>query len=55
MASADVADEGESGEARRQALSAALFELIEAVGAVSERIALRHFSLVEMDLHAVAS
>jgi uncharacterized circularly permuted ATP-grasp superfamily protein/uncharacterized alpha-E superfamily protein len=55
MASADVADEGESGEARRQGLSAALFELIEAVGALSERIALRHFSLVEMDLHTVTS
>jgi uncharacterized circularly permuted ATP-grasp superfamily protein/uncharacterized alpha-E superfamily protein len=55
MASADVADEGEGGEARREGLSAVLFELIEAAGAVSERIALRHFSLVEMDLHTVTS
>ncbi|MGA2562562.1 MAG: circularly permuted type 2 ATP-grasp protein [Steroidobacteraceae bacterium] len=55
MASEDVADEGERGQARRQGLTAALRELIEAVGGLSDRIALRHFSLVEMDLHTVAS
>jgi hypothetical protein len=36
-------------------LSAALKGLAQAAGRHSDRLALRHFSLVDVDLHAVAS
>jgi uncharacterized circularly permuted ATP-grasp superfamily protein/uncharacterized alpha-E superfamily protein len=50
-----VEDEGELGAERRQLMSSALSALASAAGRVSDRIALRHFSLVELDVHSVAS
>jgi uncharacterized circularly permuted ATP-grasp superfamily protein/uncharacterized alpha-E superfamily protein len=55
MAGANMAEEGNGGDARRRALSAALAELSVAVGQVADRIALRHFSLMDLDMHTVAS
>ncbi|MFI4869944.1 MAG: circularly permuted type 2 ATP-grasp protein [Steroidobacterales bacterium] len=52
---AGVEDAGEHGAERRQSLSAALTALAAAAGRQSDRIALRHFSLVDVDLHMVAS
>jgi uncharacterized circularly permuted ATP-grasp superfamily protein/uncharacterized alpha-E superfamily protein len=50
-----VEDEGEQGAARRRLISAALMALAAAAGRQSDRLALRHFSLVDIDLHTVAS
>jgi uncharacterized circularly permuted ATP-grasp superfamily protein/uncharacterized alpha-E superfamily protein len=48
-------DDGEHGAARRQLISAALSVLAAAAGRLSDRLALRHFSLVDLDVHTVAS
>jgi uncharacterized circularly permuted ATP-grasp superfamily protein/uncharacterized alpha-E superfamily protein len=48
-------DEDELGADRRQQMAAALIALATAAGRVSDRIALRYFSLVEADVHTVAS
>jgi len=50
-----VEDEGEYGAARRQLMATALSSLAAAAGRVSDRIALRHFSLIDHDLRMVAS
>jgi uncharacterized circularly permuted ATP-grasp superfamily protein/uncharacterized alpha-E superfamily protein len=50
-----VEEEGKPGAERRTMLSAALTALAQAAGRHSDRLALRHFSLVDVDLHAVAS
>jgi uncharacterized alpha-E superfamily protein len=50
-----VEAEGEHGAARRQLISAALSVLAASAGRLSDRLALRHFSLVALDLHTVAS
>lgn len=50
-----VEDEGERGVERRQSVSTALFALAAAAGRLSDRIALRHFSLVDSDMRSVAS
>ena len=50
-----VEDDGEAGAERRQQLAAALSELAAAAGRVSDRIALRHFSLVDLDVRILAS
>ena len=55
IGTAGVEDEGERGAARRSLISAALMALAAAAGRHSDRLALRHFSLVDVDLHAVAS
>jgi len=47
-------DECELGEERRQRMSAALSALAAAADKVSDRLALRHFSLVGTDVHTVA-
>jgi uncharacterized circularly permuted ATP-grasp superfamily protein/uncharacterized alpha-E superfamily protein len=47
-------DEGELGEERRQRMSMALSALAAAADKVSDRLALRHFSLVGTDVHTVA-
>jgi uncharacterized circularly permuted ATP-grasp superfamily protein/uncharacterized alpha-E superfamily protein len=55
IGTAGVEEQDESGAARRKLLSAALTALAAAAGRHSDRIALRHFSLVDVDLHTVAS
>jgi len=55
IGTAGVEDEGERGGERRRLISAALSALAAAAGRQSDRLALRHFSLVDVDLHAVAS
>jgi uncharacterized circularly permuted ATP-grasp superfamily protein/uncharacterized alpha-E superfamily protein len=45
----------EEGAKRRKMLSAGLTALAAAAGRQSDRLALRHFSLVDVDLHTVAS
>jgi uncharacterized circularly permuted ATP-grasp superfamily protein/uncharacterized alpha-E superfamily protein len=50
-----IEDEGELGAERRALMAAALIALASAAGRVSDRIALRHFSLVESDVHSVVS
>jgi uncharacterized circularly permuted ATP-grasp superfamily protein/uncharacterized alpha-E superfamily protein len=55
IGTAGVEDEGNAGAERRGLLSAALTALAAAAGGYSDRLALRHFSLVDVDLHAVAS
>jgi uncharacterized alpha-E superfamily protein len=52
---AAIDEEGELGAARRQGFSAALGELAIAAGRVSDRLVSRHFSLVDLDLHAMAT
>jgi uncharacterized circularly permuted ATP-grasp superfamily protein/uncharacterized alpha-E superfamily protein len=52
---AGVEEGGEHGAARRQLISAALSELAGAAARVSDRLALRHFSLVDPDLHTVTT
>jgi uncharacterized alpha-E superfamily protein len=47
--------EGERGAERRRLISAALYGLAAAAGRQSDRLALRHFSLVDVDLHMVVS
>jgi uncharacterized circularly permuted ATP-grasp superfamily protein/uncharacterized alpha-E superfamily protein len=48
-------DDDEVGAERRHRMSTALSALSTAAGRVSDRIALRYFSLVEHDVHSVAS
>lgn len=48
-------EESDLGAERRQQMSVALVALAAAAGRVSDRIALRYFSLVEADVHSVAS
>jgi uncharacterized circularly permuted ATP-grasp superfamily protein/uncharacterized alpha-E superfamily protein len=55
IGTAAVEDEGELGAQRRRLISAALTALAAAAGRHSDRLALRHFSLVDVDLHTVAS
>jgi len=55
IGTAGVEDEGKAGTERRALLSSALTALAAAAGGYSDRLALRHFSLVDVDLHAVAS
>jgi uncharacterized circularly permuted ATP-grasp superfamily protein/uncharacterized alpha-E superfamily protein len=55
IGTAGVEDEGEAGLKRRALLSAGLTALAGVAGRHSDRLALRHFSLVDVDLHAVAS
>jgi uncharacterized alpha-E superfamily protein len=55
MAGVVVEEESESGHAHRHAMATALAELADAAGRLSERLALRHFSLVDLDLQTVAS
>jgi uncharacterized circularly permuted ATP-grasp superfamily protein/uncharacterized alpha-E superfamily protein len=55
IGTAGVEDEGNAGAERRALLAAALTALSAAAGGYSDRLALRHFSLVDVDLHAVAS
>jgi uncharacterized circularly permuted ATP-grasp superfamily protein/uncharacterized alpha-E superfamily protein len=52
---AAIDEESEIGTARRQGFAAALTELASAAGRVSDRLVSRHFSLVELDLHAMAT
>lgn len=46
---------GERGAASRQAFARQLAELAAAAARVSDRLVSRHFSLVDLDLHAVAT
>jgi uncharacterized alpha-E superfamily protein len=55
IGTAAVEDEGELGVQRRGLIAAALTALAAAAGRHSDRLALRHFSLVDVDLHTVAS
>jgi len=55
IGTAGVEDEGKAGAARRSLIAAGLTALAAAAGRHSDRLALRHFSLVDVDLHAVAS
>ena len=55
IGTAGVEDEGKHGAERRRLISAALTALAAAAARHSDRLALRHFSLVDVDLHAVAS
>jgi uncharacterized circularly permuted ATP-grasp superfamily protein/uncharacterized alpha-E superfamily protein len=55
LGTASLDDEGDFGEERRQRMSAALSELAQAAGRISDRLALRHFSLIDSDFHTVAS
>jgi uncharacterized alpha-E superfamily protein len=50
-----IDEEGAEGRARRQALGAALAVLRAASGHLCDRLALRHFSLVDLDLQTVAT
>jgi uncharacterized circularly permuted ATP-grasp superfamily protein/uncharacterized alpha-E superfamily protein len=55
IGTAGVEDEGEGGAERRGVLAAALSALAAAAGRQSDRLALRHFSLVDVDLHMLVS
>jgi uncharacterized circularly permuted ATP-grasp superfamily protein/uncharacterized alpha-E superfamily protein len=55
IGTAAVEDDGELGVQRRGLIAAALMALAAAAGRHSDRLALRHFSLVDVDLHTVAS
>ena len=50
-----IDEEGGFGSARRQAFAKGLSELAAAAGRISDRLVSRHFSLVDLDLHAVAT
>jgi hypothetical protein len=50
-----VEHEGERGGDCRKRFSAALAELAAAAARVSDRLARRHFSLLDRDLHTVSS
>ena len=52
---AGIDEDGGLGAARRQAFAEALAELAAAAGRISDRLVSRHFSLVDLDLHAVAT
>jgi uncharacterized circularly permuted ATP-grasp superfamily protein/uncharacterized alpha-E superfamily protein len=55
IATAGVEDSGAHGAARRQLLSASLSVLAASAGRLSDRLALRHFSHVDLDLQTVAT
>jgi uncharacterized circularly permuted ATP-grasp superfamily protein/uncharacterized alpha-E superfamily protein len=55
IGTAGVEEEGERGAQRRGLLAAGLSELAAAAGRQSDRLALRHFTLVDVDLHMVVS
>ena len=55
IGTAAVEDVGELGVQRRGLIAAALMALAAAASRHSDRLALRHFSLVDVDLHTVAS
>jgi uncharacterized alpha-E superfamily protein len=55
ISTAGVEEGGKPGASRRRQISAALAELAAGAARVSDRIALRHFSLVDLDLHTVSS
>jgi uncharacterized circularly permuted ATP-grasp superfamily protein/uncharacterized alpha-E superfamily protein len=55
LSTVGVEVEGEGGPECRKLLSAALSELAASAARVSDRLAFRHFSLVDLDLHTVAS
>jgi uncharacterized alpha-E superfamily protein len=55
IGAAGVEDEGKPGADRRALIAAGLTALVAAAGRHADRLALRHFSLVDVDLHAVAS
>jgi uncharacterized circularly permuted ATP-grasp superfamily protein/uncharacterized alpha-E superfamily protein len=55
IGTAGVEDEGALGAERRALIVAGLAALAAAAGRHSDRLALRHFSLVDVDLHALAS
>jgi len=55
IGTAGIEDEAERGAARRTLIAAALGALAAAGARHSDRLALRHFSLVDVDLHTVAT
>jgi uncharacterized alpha-E superfamily protein len=55
IGTAGVEEPGPAGAERRGLIAAGLTALSAAAGRHSDRLALRHFSLVDVDLHAVAS
>ena len=55
LSTVGVEVEGEGGPECRKLLSAALSELAAGAARVCDRLAFRHFSLVDLDLHTVAS
>ncbi len=55
LGTAALEEEGEQGAARRQSVAAALAALSAAAGRLCDRLAMRHFSLVDLDLHTVAT
>jgi uncharacterized circularly permuted ATP-grasp superfamily protein/uncharacterized alpha-E superfamily protein len=55
IGTAGVEDDGALGVERRALIAAGLMALAAAAGRHSDRLALRHFSLVDVDLHALAS
>jgi uncharacterized circularly permuted ATP-grasp superfamily protein/uncharacterized alpha-E superfamily protein len=55
MALEGIDEEGDDGAARRQRLAAALATLRAASAHLCDRLALRHFSLVDLDLQTVAT
>jgi hypothetical protein len=55
IGTAGVEDDGKPGADQRGLIAAGLMALSAAAGRHSDRLALRHFSLVDVDLHAVAS
>ncbi len=55
LSTAGVEEEGEHGMMRRKLLSAALAELAASAARTSDRLASRHFSLLELDLQSVSA
>ncbi len=55
LGTAGVEEDSEHGAQRRRALSAALAALAADAGRLSDRLAMRHFSLLDLDLHTVAT
>ncbi|MGH8230769.1 MAG: circularly permuted type 2 ATP-grasp protein [Steroidobacteraceae bacterium] len=51
----DIQDAGETGAQRLRVLSQALAEVAAAAASQSDRLALRHFSLIDVDFHTLAS
>ncbi|HEY1724855.1 MAG TPA: circularly permuted type 2 ATP-grasp protein [Steroidobacteraceae bacterium] len=50
-----IEDAGEAGAQRRALLARALADLAAAAASQSDRLALRHFSLIDVDFHTLAS
>jgi uncharacterized circularly permuted ATP-grasp superfamily protein/uncharacterized alpha-E superfamily protein len=55
ISTAGVEQDGEAGLIRRELLAAALSELAAAASRISDRLVLRHFSLVDADMQMVAT